>query len=89
MQTLNVEPDALKEWKPANNVVDVWRLYSIDTLKRELVDTNAYKPQASLNERVVFDEHGCHTDYIWVSKLKKTKTKFLRCIGYLNSIKSL
>ena len=26
--------------------------------------------------------------YILVSKLKKTKTKFLRCIGYLNSIKT-
>ena len=25
--------------------------------------------------------------YILVSKLKKTKTKFLRCTGYLNSIK--
>ena len=26
--------------------------------------------------------------YIWVSKLKKTKTEFLRCTGYLNSIKT-
>ena len=26
--------------------------------------------------------------YILVSKLKKTKTKFLRCTGYLNSIKT-
>ena len=26
--------------------------------------------------------------YILVSKLKKIKTKFLRCIGYLNSIKT-
>ena len=26
--------------------------------------------------------------YILVSKLKKIKTKFLCCIGYLNSIKS-
>ena len=25
--------------------------------------------------------------YTFVSKLKKTNTKFLRCIGYLNSIK--
>ena len=25
--------------------------------------------------------------YLLVSKLKKTKTKFLRCTGYLNSIK--
>ena len=56
-------------------------------LKREIVDTNAYKLQASLSERIVVNEHGCHTHYIWVSKLKKTKTKILRCIGYLNSIK--
>ena len=27
--------------------------------------------------------------YILVSKLKKIKTKFLRCTGYLNSIKTL
>ena len=27
--------------------------------------------------------------YILVSKLKKIKTKFLRCTGYLNSIKNL
>ena len=26
--------------------------------------------------------------YIFVSKLKKIKTKFLRCTGYLNSIKN-
>ena len=25
---------------------------------------------------------------IWVSKLKKIKTKFLRCAGFLNSIKT-
>ena len=29
--------------------------------KRELIDTNAYKLQASLSERVVVDGHGCHT----------------------------
>ena len=32
----------------ANNVVVVKRLYYIDTPKRELIDTNAYKLQASL-----------------------------------------
>ena len=31
------------------------------TLKRELVDTNAYKAQPSLSERVVVDGHGCYT----------------------------
>ena len=31
--------------KAASNVVVVWRLYYIDTLKRVLVDTKAYKLQ--------------------------------------------
>ena len=47
--------------KAANNVVVVWRLYYINTLKHELVDTNAYKLQPSLSERVVVDGYGCHT----------------------------
>ena len=33
--------------KVANNVVVVWQLYYVDTLKRELIDTNANKLQAS------------------------------------------
>ena len=37
------------------------RLYYINTLKRELVDTNAYKLQPSLSERMIVDGHGCHT----------------------------
>ena len=41
--------------------VSVRRLYYINTLKRELVDTNAYKLQPSLSERVIVDGHGCHT----------------------------
>ena len=45
----------------ASDVVVVWRLYNINTLKRELVDTNAYKLQPSLSERVIVDGHGCHT----------------------------
>ena len=53
-----------------------------------IVDTNAYKLQPSLSERVIFDGHGCHTALHLVSKLKKIKTKFLRCNGYLNSIKN-
>ena len=61
--------------------------YYINTLKREIVDTNAYKPQPSLSERVIVDGHGCHTALHLVSKLKNIKTKFLRCTGYLNSIK--
>ena len=36
-------------------------MYYINTLKRELVDTNAYKLQPSLSERVIVDGHGCHS----------------------------
>ena len=32
----------------------------MNTLKRELVDTNAYKLQPSLSERVIVDGNGCH-----------------------------
>ena len=53
-------------------------MYYINTLKHELVDTNTYKLQPSLSERVIVDGHGCHTAL--------QRTKFLRCTGYLNSI---
>ena len=43
--------------KAAYNVVVVWRLYYINTLKREFVDNNAYKLQPSLSKRVI----SCHT----------------------------
>ena len=33
----------------------------MNTLKRELVDTNAYELQPSLIERMIVDGHGCHT----------------------------
>ena len=39
--------------KTTNNLVVVSRLY--------YVDTNAYKLQASLSDRVVVDGHDCHT----------------------------
>ena len=73
--------------KAANNVVVVWRLYYINTLKCALVDTNAYTLQPSLSERMVVDGHGCHTALHVSAKLKKTRTEVLRCTGYLNSIK--
>ena len=47
--------------KAANNVVVVIRLYYTKTFKRELVDTNAFKLQPSLNDKVIVDRHGCHT----------------------------
>ena len=60
--------------KAANNVVVVWWLYYIDTLKRELIDANAYKLQASLCERVV-DWHGCHTALYFGVKAKENQYK--------------
>ena len=47
--------------KAAYIVVVVWRLYYINTLKHELVDTYAYKLQLFLSKRVLVDGHGCHT----------------------------
>ena len=61
--------------KAANNVVVVWRLYYINTLKRELVDTNAYKPQPSLSERVIVDGHGCHKALHFGVKAKENQDK--------------
>ena len=52
------------------------KLYCVDTLKRELICTNAYKLQASLSERVVVDGHGCNTDLNVGVKIK-TKTRLL------------
>ena len=69
--------------KAAYNVVVVWWLYYINTLKHELVDTNAYKLQPSLSERVIVDGHGCQTALHFVVKAKEINTKFLRCTGYL------
>ena len=61
--------------KSANNVVVVLRLYYINTLKRKLADTNAYKLQPSLSKRVIVDGHGCLIQpYILVSKQKKITT---------------
>ena len=61
--------------KAANNVVVVWRLYYINTLKRELVFTNAYKLQPSLSERMIVDGHGCHTDPHFGVKAKENQDK--------------
>ena len=48
-------------------------MYYIDTLKCELFDTNAYKLQASLSEKVVVDGHGCHTDLYFGVKAKENQ----------------
>ena len=50
-------------------------MYNVNTLKRELVDTNAYKLQSSLRKRVVVDEHGCHTALHFGAKAKENQDK--------------
>ena len=42
---------------------------------RELVDTNAYKLQPSLSERVIVDGHGCHTALHFGVKAKENQDK--------------
>ena len=61
--------------KAANNVVVVWQFCYINTPKRELVDTNAYKLQPSLSERVIVDGHGCHTALHFGVKAKENQDK--------------
>ena len=50
-------------------------MYYVNTLKRELVDTNAYKLQPSLSERVIVDGHGCHTTLHFGVKAKENQDK--------------
>ena len=44
-----------------------------NTLKRELFDTNAYKLQTSMSERVIVDGHGCHTALHFGVKAKESR----------------
>ena len=50
-------------------------MYYINTLQCELVDTNAYKLQPSLSERVIVDGHGCHTALHFGVKAKENQDK--------------
>ena len=49
--------------------------YYSNTPKHELVETNAYKLQPSLSERVVVDGHGCHTALHFGVKAKENQDK--------------
>ena len=50
-------------------------MYYINTLKSEVVDTNAYKLQPSLSERVIVDEHSCHTALNFDGKAKENQDR--------------
>ena len=57
-------------------MIKTWsRNYYINTLKRELVDSNAYKLQPSLSEGVIVDGHGCHTALNFGVKAKENQDK--------------
>ena len=61
--------------KAANSGVVVRQLYYMNTLKRELVNTYAYKLHPSLSERVIVDRHGCHTALHFGVKAKENQDK--------------
>ena len=50
-------------------------MYYINTLKCELVETNAYKLQPYLSERMIVDGHGCHTSLHVSVKAKENQDK--------------
>ena len=50
-------------------------MYFINTLKRELVDTNAYKLQTSLSKKVIIGGHGCDTALYFGVKAKENQDK--------------
>ena len=60
--------------------------YYINTLKRELVDTNAHKLQPSLSKRVIVDGRGCHTALHFGVKAKENQDKVptLYCLPKLH-----
>ena len=50
-------------------------MYYSNTLKLELVDTNSFKLQPSLSERVIVVGHGCHTALHFGVKAKENQDK--------------
>ena len=68
--------------KAANNIVVVFRLHYINTLKQELNGTKAYK-ETSTDEKTVVNSLSNDLPYKFAEMLRNAKTNFLRCIGYL------
>ena len=48
-------------------------MFYVDNLKRELIDNNTYKLQASFSEKIIFYGHGCHTTQNFGVKAKETQ----------------
>ena len=50
-------------------------MHYVNALKCELIDTNAYKLQDSMSERVVVDGHGCHSVLQFGVKAEESQVK--------------
>ena len=61
--------------KAANNVVVVWRLHYINTLKQELGGTKAFELQSLLEERTVVNDHTYHSAYEFALSVKESQDK--------------
>ena len=72
--------------KVANNVVVVWKMYYINTLKQELGTAKTYE-QNFIEEKSVVDGHRCHMAESLVYLLMRIIASFLRYTGYQNFIK--
>ena len=72
--------------KAANNVVIVWRLHYINTVKQELSGTKSYK-ETSEEEKSVVNGHCNHLALNFLYVLRNAKTDFLRWVGYLSITK--
>ena len=72
--------------KATNNVVVVWLLHYINTLKQELSGTKAYK-ETSAEKKSVVNGYCNHLALNFLYMLRNAKTDFLRCIGYLSFTK--
>ena len=62
--------------KDANNVIVVWRLHYINTLKQELGETKAYNLQNSADEQSVHFDHCCHTATKFAVSIKEDHERF-------------
>ena len=74
--------------KAANNVIVVWRLHYIDTLKQELNGTEAYTLQNLADEKFVIFYHYCHTATKFAVNIKEDLERLhTTYIVYLNITK--
>ena len=75
--------------KAANNVIVVWRLHYINTLKQELGGTKAYGLQNSADEKSIVSYPCCHTATKFAVSIKEDKERLptIYWLYYLNFTK--